>query len=191
MIGARPLGVQLASNVKLPANENFVRVGRVAKPHGIKGELKVHPYGEPGDFSHFPEVRLGDEAKPSGSLYQVLAQRPQAKAVLVVLADIRDRTGAELLIGREVWAAERYLPALDEDEFYWHQLVGLRVIVEGGRELGKVTALFATGGHDVLVVHGSGREYLIPARREFMLNTDSQAGVLTVADIPGLFDLND
>ncbi len=178
-------------NSELPGNASFVRVGRVGKPHGIKGELKVQPYGVPEDFSHFPEVRFGDEASPSGPLYKVLRQRPQAKTVLVVLADIDDRTAAELIVGREVWVAEQYLPALADDEFYWHQLVGLRVIVEGGRELGKVTALFSTCGHDVLVVHGSGREYLIPARREFMLNTDAQAGVLTVADIPGLFDLND
>lgn len=181
----------MAVNSKLPDDEAFVRIGRISKPHGIKGELKVQPYGEPADFSHFPEVRLGGESAPDLPLYKVLGQRPQAKAVLVVLAGIVDRTGAELVIGREVWVAEKHLPALADDEFYWHELVGLRVIVEGGRVLGKVTAIFATGGHDVLVVHGSGREYLIPARREFMLDTDHQTGVLTVADVPGLFDLND
>ena len=191
MIRVSPLGDAVAVNSKLPENEPFVRVGRITKPHGIKGELKVQPYGEPADFSHFPEIRLGSESAPDSSLYKVMGQRPQAKTVLVVLAGICDRNGAELIIGRELWVAEKHLPALAEDEFYWHELVGLRVIVEGGRELGKVTAIFATGGHDVLVVHGSGREYLIPARHEFMLDTDHQAGVLTVADVPGLFDLND
>ena len=185
------LGVTVVSHAKLPGDEPFVRVGRVSKPHGIKGELKVQPYGEPEDFRHFPEVWLGNESAPLGSPQKVVMQRPQAKSVLVVLADVGDRTAAELLIGREVWVAEKFLPTLTEDEFYWHELVGLRVIIEGGRELGKVTAIFATGGHDVLVVHGSGREYLIPARREFMLSTDHSAGILTVADIPGLFDLND
>jgi len=191
LIGSCRVGGVVAPNSKLPAGERFVCVGRVARPHGIKGELKVLPYGELDDFSHFPDVWLGNESSPVGAPYKVLGQRPQAKTVLVVLAGIGDRSAAELLIGREVWVAEKYLPILAEDEFYWHQLVGLRVIVEGGRALGKVTAIFATGGHDVLVVHGSGREYLIPARREFMLATDHQAGVLTVADIPGLFDLND
>ncbi|NTV13811.1 MAG: 16S rRNA processing protein RimM [Desulfobulbaceae bacterium] len=190
MSGVSP-GVAVAGNTKLPENERFVRIGRVAKPHGIKGELKVQPYGEPEDFRHFPEVSLGGESAPSGPLHKVVGQRPQAKTVLVVLADLGDRTAAEAVVGREVWGAEKYLPPLAEDEFYWHELVGLRVIVEGGRELGKVTGIFATGGHDVLVVRGSGREYLIPARREFMLHTDHQSGVLTVADIPGLFDLND
>lgn len=181
----------MTNNSELPAQEAFVRVGRIARPHGIKGELKVQVFGAPEDFRHFPELRLGDEARPGTQSQRVLAQRPQGKAVLLTLAGIDDRSAAEGVLGRELWVAERYLPPLAEDEFYWHQLVGLRVVVEGGRELGKVTSLFATGGHDVLVVRGGGREYLIPARREFMLATDHQAGVLTVADIPGLFDLND
>lgn len=171
--------------------EHFVRVGRVAKPHGIKGELKVLPHGEPEDFRHFPEVLIGDESAPVGRRYKVERQRPQAKDVLVVLAGVADRNAAELLLGREVWVDEQYLPALADDEFYWHELIGLRVVVEGGRVLGQVTAMLATGGHDLLVVRGGGREYLIPARREFMLDTDRQAGTITVADIPGLFDLND
>jgi len=178
-------------NSILPEQVRFVRVGRVAKPHGILGELKILPHGEPDDFSHFPEVLLGDESEPIGRLYKVARARPQNKTVLVFLTGVADRNAAELLGGREVWVDEKFLPALADDEFYWHELVGLRVVVEGGRELGKVTALMATGGHDLLVVHGGGREYLIPARREFMLDTDHQAGVITVADIPGLFDLND
>lgn len=175
----------------LPGDERYVRVGRVTKPHGIKGEVKVLPYGQPEDFGHFPEIRLGNEQSPTGPVLQVLAQRPQAKGVLLLLAGVTDRTAAEELPGRELWVAERYLPDLADDEFYWYQLIGMRVVVEGGRQLGKVTAIFATGGHDVLVVRGSGREYLIPARREFMLDTDHQEGVLTVSDFPGLFDLND
>ena len=169
----------------------YVRVGRIAKPHGIKGELKVTPHGAPEDFAHFPEVRLGDESAPAGPSHQVEHLRPQGTALLVVLSGVPDRSAAELLSGREIWVDKKHLPPLAEDEFYWHELVGLRVMVEGGRQLGKVTAMLATGGHDLLVVRGGGREYLIPARREFMLATDPQAGVLTVADIPSLFDLND
>ena len=168
----------------------FVRVGRVSKPHGIKGELKVIPDGEVADFADYPELLLGSDDQPVGKLYQVRQWRPQGQAVLLQLEGVDDRNDADLLAGRGVWTEEKYLAALADDEFYWHEMVGLRVVIEGGRELGRVTGLFATGGHDVLVVHGSGKEYLIPARREFMLATDIQGGLLTVSDIPGLFDLN-
>ena len=109
---------------------------------------------------------------------------------LLELAGVDDRTAAEELAGREVWVAKELLPALAEDEFYWHELVGLRVVTESGRA-GPGQALFATGGHDVLVVRGGGREYFIPARREFMLGVDHEADLLTIAEVPGLLDLND
>ena len=172
-------------------SRRHVRVGRVIKPHGIKGELKVLPYGEVEDFRLYREVLLGGETSGPGRHLQVVHFRPQGKIALLELTGIVDRSAAEELAGQEVWVAKELLAALAEDEFYWHELVGLRVVTESGRSLGRVKALFATGGHDVLVVRGGGREYFIPARREFMLAVDQEAGLLTIAEYPGLLDLND
>lgn len=171
--------------------QRHVRVGRVAKPHGIKGELKILPYGAAEDFRLYPEVLLGGEKPGPGRLFPVDNYRPQDRFALLQLAGINDRSAAEQLAGLEVWVAKELLAALADDEFYWHEMVGLRVVTESGRKLGQVTALFATGGHDVLVVRGGGREYYIPARREFMLAVDREAGLLTIAEVPGLLDLND
>jgi 16S rRNA processing protein RimM len=168
-----------------------VRVGRVVKPHGIKGELKILPHGEAEDFRFYREVLLGGEAAGPGRLYRVESFRPQGRMALLQLTGVGDRSAAELLAGQEVWVAREFLAALAADEFYWHEMIGLQVVTESGRNLGRVTALFATGAHDVLVVRGSGREYFIPARREFMLAVDSEAGLLTIAEVPGLLDLND
>jgi len=133
---------------------------------------------------------LAGETTGPARLFQVENFRPQGKMALLELAGVTDREAAEGLAGREVWVAKELLAALAEDEFYWHELVGLRVVTESGRNLGRVKALFATGGHDVLVVRGGGREYFIPARREFMLAVDQEAGLLTIAEVPGLLDLN-
>ena len=89
-----------------------------------------------------------------------------------------------------MWVEKELLPELAPDEFVWHDLVGLKVSTAKGRELGKVKELFSTGGHDVLVIRGTGREYLIPAKQEFMLEVDQDGGILTVSEIPGLFDIN-
>lgn len=178
-------------NQTMVDSQCHVRVGRIAKPHGIKGELKVLPYGEVEDFRLYREVLLGGEAPGPARLFSVAHFRPQGRMALLELAGINDRGTAEELAGREVWVAKELLAALADDEFYWHELVGLRVITESGRSLGRVQALFATGGHDVLVVRGGGREYFIPAQREFMLAVDQEAGLLTIAEVPGLLDLND
>lgn len=174
------------------ASENLVRVGRVGKAHGIKGELKVRPdFGLPEDFRHYREVSLLKPGADSLQDYKVNRCRPLANVVVLQLAGVIDRNMAETFCGSEVWIDKELLPDLADGDFYWHDLVGLQVVTEEGRELGRVEKIMATGGHDILVVLGGGREYLIPLRKEFLLNSDMVAGVLTVADVPGLFEIND
>ena len=75
---------------------------------------------------------------------------------------------------------------LEEDEFYWRDLIGLRVCHKDGRDLGKLTSMMETGANDVLVVRGDGssidtRERLIPwLPDDVVLNVDTAAGVITV-----------
>lgn len=173
-------------------SSNLVRVGRVGKAHGIKGELKVRPdFGLPEDFRHFAEVSLVDPETDARRDYKVSRCRPLAKIVVLQLDGIDDRTTAEALNGAEVWIDKKSLPDLAAGDYYWHDLVGLQVVTEDGRKLGRVETILATGGHDILVVLDGGREYLIPLRKEFLLNSDTAAGVLTVAEVPGLFEINE
>ena len=182
----------MATRQLAPDSDNLVRVGRVGKAHGIKGELKVRPdFGLPEDFLHYREVALVKPGTDFHQDYKVSRCRPQAKIVVLQLDGIDDRTMAEALGGSEVWIDKKSLPDLAAGDFYWHDLVGLQVVTESGRELGRVDEILATGGHDILVVLGGGREYLIPLRKEFLLNTDTAAGILTVAEVPGLFEIND
>ncbi|MBU0674539.1 MAG: ribosome maturation factor RimM [Proteobacteria bacterium] len=175
----------------VPDPRKYVHVGQVVKAHGIKGELKIAPFADdPADFTYYSQLILigpGDDIQHE---FKVIGCRPQARHVLVTLAGSNDRLSAEVLVGAAVWVPKEFLPPLAEDEFYWHDMVGLSVTTENGRSLGRVKSLFTAGpgGHDVLVVRGTGREYLIPARREFIVSMDSMAGILVVADVPGLFD---
>ncbi|MBU0479855.1 MAG: ribosome maturation factor RimM [Proteobacteria bacterium] len=172
-----------------PDQKIYIQAGKISKPHGIKGELRVHPYSEnPDDFSGYPEILV---VSPGGeySPYQVQSSSAHGKVAIVKISGVDDRNGAEELSGLEIWVDRRYLPELLPDEFFWHDLVGLDAVSESGLKLGRVKALFATGGHDVLVIRGTGREYLVPARREFMLDVDLDRRLLTIADVPGLFDM--
>lgn len=88
-----------------------------------------------------------------------------------------------------VLAAE--LPELPEDEFYWYQLVGCEVALEDGVTLGRVSEIWQTGAHDVLVVKDPrGRRHLIPTARDIVREIDLEAGRITVAALPGLVALD-
>ncbi|MDH3393334.1 MAG: ribosome maturation factor RimM, partial [Desulfobulbaceae bacterium] len=95
---------------------------------------------------------------------------------------------AEDLVGYEVWVAKDALPDLSEDEFYWHDFEGLKVVTEDGMELGSVTSLLAAGPYDILVVTGRGHEYMIPARNEFIAGRDGDTLIISPPD--GLLDIN-
>lgn len=185
-----------------PDLEDFLLVGKITKPHGIQGELKVFPYsGEPADFLLYKTVlllpsdndgagTLAEKYEPSPEI-EVVGVRPQAKIVLVSLRGVKDRFSAEEIVGMEVWTRREYLPELGEDEFFWHDLEGLTVLTVTGMKIGVVEGLLDTGGHDLLVVKNEfGKEYLIPAKDEFLKEIDQEAGTIIISPPPGLLDLN-
>lgn len=173
-------------------HDDLVRVGTVARAHGIKGEVKVlSDFGGPEDFLAVKEIWLADPGMEPGKEIKVTRSRPGGKFVILQIKGVADRTSAENLCGKEVWIDRQFLPELPDGQYHWHELIGLQVETEGGRRLGEVTTLFATAGHDILVIRGGGREYLLPVREEFLLDRNSETGILTVADVPGLFEIND
>ena len=173
-----------------PDRDRYLLIGKVAKAHGIKGELKFHPYGDdPDSIGHYREVLLQGGPAGNGRTYGVGRCRPQGKLAIVELDGVGDRDSAEALVGCEVWVSKEQLPALADDEFYWHEFEGLTVVTTEGRELGRVKAFLTTGAHEVMVVTGRGREYLIPARNEFIVHRDAQR--LVIAPPPGLLEINE
>lgn len=168
----------------------YLLVGTVSKAHGIKGEVKVYLYSEePADFANYPDLILVDE-KGKEQPFTVDSFRPQGALALVHLHGLATRNDSEELVGREVWTKIEYLPPAEADEFYWHEMEGMQVVCEDGTKLGTVSSLLATGAHDVLVVTGQGREYLIPVTKEIIVGKDETTRTVTVAPPPGLLEMN-
>lgn len=144
-----------------------VIVGRIMAVHGIKGWVKVYSHTDPMEniFEYQPwylsKGRDWEEVKLTGA-------RPQGKGLVVAIDGIGDREqAARELVGREIAVAESLLPRSGDGEFYWRDLIGLRVVLPDGRDLGRVDRLMETGANDVLVVIGDAnsldrRERLLP-----------------------------
>lgn len=176
-----------------PLADGRVAIGRVGKAHGIKGELKIHLFfGEHRDFGRYPSLLLRDEASGAEQVFEVRAGREQAGTAVVSLVGTNDRNGAEALRDRLVVVAREVLPPLAVDEAYWHELVGSAVRTAAGREVGRLRDLLSTAAHPILVIHGpGGREYLVPARPEFLAGRDAADGALIIDPPPGLLEVND
>jgi 16S rRNA processing protein RimM len=168
-----------------------VVVGRVGKPHGLRGEVTVDVRTDE------PELRFVEGATFHGSAESGYAARSSTLTVattrwhqgvlLVRFEQAPDRTAAEALRGRVLHA---FLPAdaspEDPDEFYAHQLVGLAAHDVDGRHLGEVTAL-VPGAQDLLTIRTpDGRDALVPFVSALVPEVDVAGGRIVVADRPGL-----
>ncbi|MCB2183850.1 MAG: ribosome maturation factor RimM [Desulfobulbaceae bacterium] len=174
-----------------PEGCSEVAIGKITKPHGIKGELKVFPYsGSAENFAFYTRFFLFCSGEENGRWFDIHKVRSQGRFAVVSLEGVKDRNASESLTGCEVWVARHEMPELPEDEFYWQDLLGLDVLTVDGEQLGKVSDLLSTGAHDILVVKGAGREYMIPALDEFVVEIDEESGTIQV-DLPdGLLEMN-
>ena len=137
-----------------------IRLGSVTGSHGIKGWVKVFSYTNPRDnilaFEHWYLIRESE-----CYLLNSVKGRKQGKSLIVAnIEGSDDRDIAQQLIDAEIWVQKEQLPALEKDEYYWSDLIGLEVLI-GDVSIGKVSAMLETGANDVLVVKGD-KERLIP-----------------------------
>ncbi|MDO9636490.1 MAG: ribosome maturation factor RimM, partial [Thiobacillus sp.] len=112
-------------------SDDWVVMGRIAAPFGIKGWVKVQPFTEdPGTLLDFESWRVGRDAQQTH--YTVEAAQDHGKALVAKLVGIDDRDAAFALRGQEISVAKSALPPPQENEFYWSDLIGLKVVNRQG-----------------------------------------------------------
>ena len=143
----------------MPSGSPLV-MARVAAPYGVKGWVHVTTYTDlPGNLMDYAPWYLHRQGQ--WQAVEVRSVRPHGKGLVVQLADCDDRDTAALLTGSEIGIYREQFPPTAGDEYYWSDLVGLRVSTVNGAVLGVVDHLIETGANDVLVIRGE-REYLVP-----------------------------
>lgn len=170
-------------------DDSLVWVGRVVKTQGIRGEMRVAS----ADLKTFPGGRTVYLEGPEGGkrIFTVESSRMRKEALVLSLAGVKRIEEAEELVGCSVYVQKADLEPLPDDEFYWHQLVGLRVNTEEGSYLGNLEEVLATGSNDVFVVRNQGSEILIPATDEVVVRVDLRGKVMTIRLLEGLLPEDD
>ena len=168
-----------------PAAEPYdVLVGVVVSAHGVRGEMRVSPETD------FPERFATQESLsvvPRGAAPRLLrvesARTHTGKGlVLLRLEGIDDRDAADALRGSALYIRESDLTPLPEGRYYEFQILGLTVVTEDGRDLGKITEIIHTGANDVYETPLA----LIPAIDQIVRQVDLEAGRIVVHWVEGL-----
>jgi 16S rRNA processing protein RimM len=143
-------------------DKDWVIVGRMGRPHGLKGGISIYSLTEPKDnllaYSDWHVCIKG-----CWTALNRLREEEHNRCIVAFFENYGDRDKAAQLTNLEIAVSRSQLPELTAGEYYWHQLIGLNVVNTKGLVLGTVKELIATGSNDVLVVTGDAR-YLIPYR---------------------------
>lgn len=167
-----------------------LRVGVIVKPHGIKGEVKVYPTTDsPLRFNEITHVKLIRQGRELGDL-KVESVKYFKELAILGLEGVSDMNAAEALKGAELYIPREEGAELAEGEYYIADIIGMDVLTEDGVKLGTVSDVMETGANDVYVVElEDGREVLIPAIKQCILDTDIEKNIMTVHLLDGLMEL--
>ncbi len=161
-------------------------IGRIVGAHGTGGVCKVASYAEsltafkPGNPLF---VEAGDH---DWQTLEVLWVKPHSKGALMALGGVTDRDAAEKLRGAALYVDKRRLPALESENYYWFELIGMEVFTQDDVFLGRLESILATGSNDVYVVRLADRETLVPALASVVRRVDTERRRMEVVLPEGL-----
>jgi 16S rRNA processing protein RimM len=160
-------------------SEKMVVMGRIIAPFGVKGWVKIVPAtAEPDALQKYKQWWLNDGTRWVAADLESSSIR--GKALVALLRGIADREAAQKLKGVQIGVPSSELPIPGENEFYWRDLIGLKVANRNHYNFGRVTRILETGANDVLVVIDGNRETLIPFIANAVKWVDLEAGEITV-----------
>jgi 16S rRNA processing protein RimM len=167
---------------------DYLILGRIAKGHGVRGEVKVVLYADGWEpFRGLDRCLVG----PSNGSFQsmrIQAVAERGRTVTLKLAGVETPEAAAALAGHDVGIRRAEAPPPPEGTFYHYDILGLEVVA-GGRMLGAVREILETPAHDVYVVEGPAGEWFVPATRAHIHRIDLAVGRIELdpaADVDGL-----
>lgn len=172
-------------------NGNWYTVGIIVNTHGIRGDLKVV------SKTDFPEERfapgsslmmVSDDEKQSVPV-TIASSRTHKSMYIVKLEGYGNINEVEKYKGWILKVSEDQQGDLEEGQYYYHEIIGCRVVTEDGEELGAIAEILSPGANDVWVVErpkGAGKPILLPVIDEVVKSVDAKEKVVTVSLMEGL-----
>ena len=164
--------------------ENYLMVGVIANTHGVRGEVKVYPTTDDVNrFKKLKEIYMGDEKAP----LHIQSVKFQKNMVILGFKEFTTLNEVKGLRNKELFVDRAHAVKLQKDEYFISDLIGMKVVTDEGATLGEVQDVLQTGANDVYVVKTTdGKEVLLPAIKECVLNVDINERVMSVHIMEGL-----
>ena len=165
-------------------------VGRIARAHGIRGQMIVDPETDFPEERFQPGAEMFIERCGAPEPLRLTAVRFHRQRPIIGVDGVATMTDAETFAGRELRVPIDRLAALPSDTFYRHDLIGCAVYTGDGGRVGAVSGVDGPIGGSRLVVDGANGEVLIPLAAEICTTIDVDAKRIVIEPPEGLLDLN-
>lgn len=169
--------------------EKLLRVGVITSTHGVRGEVKVFPTTD--DMNRFKKLKtvILDTGKEQKTL-EIEQVKFFKNMVILKFKGFDNINDVEMWRQKDLLITRDQAVKLNPDENFIVDLIGLAVMTDDGRKLGEMVDVLQTGANDVYVVKtGFGKEVLLPAIKDCILNVDLEKGEMLVHVLDGLLDL--
>ncbi|WP_054029007.1 ribosome maturation factor RimM [Bacillus sp. FJAT-28004] len=172
-------------------NEKWFTVGKVVNTHGIRGELKILSQTDFADvrFAAGNKLLMVNEESGASLEVKVISSRANKNVYILKLEGFTDINVVEKYKGWVLKISSDQQLELEEGEYYYHEIIGCRVVTEEGEELGTISEILSPGANDVWVVDrpkGSGKQLLLPVIDDVLVNVDTKEKIVTVHLMEGL-----
>ena len=154
-------------------NDGFISIGKIVNAHGVEGAIKIYSYAESlSVFNPGNMILVRNPGDSPDKYYKVKWSAPHSRFVLLTFEGIDSRNLADNLKECELFIEKAGLPELEENTYYWEDIIGLSVYTDDGIFLGRVESIIQTGSNDVYVVKDGKSEILVPAMKSVVLKID-------------------
>ncbi|WP_046228056.1 ribosome maturation factor RimM [Paenibacillus dauci] len=172
-------------------SEQWLMVGKIVNTHGIRGELKIYPNTD------FPEVRFAvgnklqmiNEETGASQQVEVQTSRLQKNMYVIRFKGFGNINEVEKYKGWVLKVSKNDTVDLEEDEYYFHEIIGCEVITDEGQSLGVIIEILTPGANDVWVVKpAKGKDILIPYIHDVVLDINVEDKKITIHVMEGLLE---
>lgn len=171
--------------------EKLIAIGRIVRTWGLKGDVAVDLYsGRHDRLERFRELRAGEQAGQANVL-RLEHERKHKTQIIAKFSGVDSVGEAERLIGSSIFVHTTELEPLRDDEYFMEDLIGLKVVLESGDEIGSIIDIQETGGTDLLIVEKGGKELLIPFARSICRTIDLAGRIVVIRPPEGLLDIDE
>lgn len=176
------------SVTRISTKDLFVCIGKILKPFGTEGQLKVQNFSDIADRFHtISTVYIGPTINLAAP-YSIESVHEHNRKVILTLHNYTSRDAAESLHGFYCYVPKLDRESLDDDSFYVEDLLGLKVITTEGAFIGTITDVLSIPANDVLAVRTNDKEVLVPMVGEIVKVVNMEEGTITISPIDGLLE---